>query len=62
MAYLADYIPLDFGDDPPGCQLAETATKILNALARVGGSNHRLATYQETDGINLVDAGLAKPV
>ena len=62
VAVLDDYIPLDFGDEPPGCQLAELATKTLNAVARLGGSKHRLLTYQETPGVNRVDAALARPL
>jgi len=62
VAELDDYIPIDFGDDPPGCQSAELVAKVLNFLAKTGGSNHRLTTYQETAGLNRMDAALAKPI
>ena len=62
IAELADYAPIDFGDDPPGCQLAEIAAQLLNVLAKIGGSKHRLTAYQETPGLNWVDAALAKPL
>ncbi|MFQ5575647.1 MAG: hypothetical protein ACE5G8_01525 [Anaerolineae bacterium] len=62
VAVLHEYIPLDFGGAEPGCGIAGAAAAVLNALAQLSGSSHRLYTYQETPGINWVDAALAKPL
>ncbi|MFQ5613230.1 MAG: hypothetical protein ACE5H9_13970 [Anaerolineae bacterium] len=62
VATLADYIPLDFGGEEPQCDVATGLGKVLNVIARLLGSRHRLLAYQETDGINHVDAALAVPL
>jgi hypothetical protein len=62
VAVLDDYLPIDFGDDPPGCQVIELIAGLLNGIARLGGSTHRLSSYRQTPGINLADAALAKPL
>jgi hypothetical protein len=62
IAVLEDFIPLDFGSSPPVCPTAKITERILNALARVAGSDHRITAFQETPGVNKVDAALARPL
>jgi hypothetical protein len=61
IATLSDYVPLDFGGDAATCNLAGAVEKMLNALASVTGSSHRVMTYRQTAGSNRVDAALARP-
>ena len=61
IAALAEFIPLDFGDSPPDCDIATTLEKTLNAIAKAFGSRHRIAAFQESPGTNLVDCALAMP-
>jgi len=61
IATLADYVPLDFGNKTPNCTIATGIESSLNWLANALGSHHRLAAYEQTTGINRVDAALALP-
>jgi len=61
-ATLADYVPLDFGTVPSECSIAEWAAGLLNFVAGAFGSNHQLQATKRTDGINRVDAALARPL
>lgn len=61
IATLAEFVPLDFGDAPPECNIASGAEKLLNAVARAMGSKHRILAFQESPGMNLVDCALALP-
>jgi len=60
IATLAEYIPLDFGSQAPGCPVATGSASVLNALAGALGSRHRLMAYQQTADSNRVDAALAR--
>lgn len=62
IATLADFVPLDFGEDEPECSVADTLAGGLNQLASLLGSTHRLKAVRETDGVNQVDAALARPL
>ncbi len=62
IATLAEFEPLDFGDTQPECAIAETLARVLNLLARLTGSSHRLTPVLKTSGLNLMDAALALPV
>ncbi len=62
IAVLEDFIPLDFGTSAPVCSTAKTTERLLNALARLAGSDHRITAFQETAGLNKVDAALARPL
>lgn len=61
IATLAEFVPLDFGDAPPECGIATGTEKLLNAVAKALGSRHRITTFQESPGTNLVDCALARP-
>jgi hypothetical protein len=62
VATLADYVPLDFGTAPSECSSAQGAAKLLNYVARALGSSHQLQAVKQTEGINKVDAALARPL
>jgi len=61
IATLAEFVPIDFGDSAPECGIATGAEKLLNAVAKALGSQHRLLAIQQSPGTNLVDAALALP-
>lgn len=61
IATLAEFAPLDFGDSPSQCGIADAVAKMLNLLAGATGSSHRLQPVQRTPGINVMDAALAQP-
>ena len=61
IAALAEYAPLDFGDTPSQCRIADSIATWLNFFARLTGSSHRLQPVQQTSGINTMDAALAQP-
>lgn len=60
LATLAEFEPLDFGEQPGQCSLAQGLASILNTLASVTGSSHRLQAVQKTAGENLMDAALGR--
>jgi hypothetical protein len=62
VASLADFVPLDFGTSAPECPFAEWSAKLLNAVAGALGSHHKLEAVRQTDGVNHVDAALARPL
>jgi len=59
---LDDYIPLDFGGEEPDCSIAGNIVRVLNQVAQLTGSSHRMQAYRKTPGANVVDAALAKPL
>lgn len=61
VATLADFEPLDFGEAPAQCQIAETIADLLNLVAGVTRSSHRLHPVMQTPGYNTLDAALALP-
>lgn len=62
IATLADYIPLDFGTAPAECPIAEFSAQLLNFVAGAFGSSHQLQATKQTEGVNRVDAALARPL
>jgi len=62
IATLEDFVLLDFGQSPSTCGASNAAAKAFNVLAEFVGSKHRLSALQQTAGINLVDAALARPL
>ena len=62
VAELAEFVPLDFGTDEPRCPVAGSLAGLLNALATLLGSSHRLQPVRQTLGLNRVDAALARPL
>jgi len=62
IATLADYVPLDFGAASPECPVAEGTARLLNYVAGAFGSSHQLQAVKQTEGVNRVDAALARPL
>ena len=62
IATLANYVPLDFGTAPSECSIADLSAKLLNYAAGAFGSRHQLQVVKQTEGVNLVDAALARPL
>ncbi len=62
IATLADCVPLDFGTAPPECSIAQWSAGLLNYVAGPFGSHHRLQAVKQTEGVNRVDAALARPL
>lgn len=58
IATLAEFEPLDFGEQPGQCSVAKRVAEALNWLASLTGSNHRLQSVQKTAGQNRMDAAL----
>ncbi len=61
IAALAEFAPLDFGDTPSQCRIADAVAAWLNFVAHATGSSHRLQSVQQTSGVNTMDAALAQP-
>ena len=62
IATLADFVPIDFGTSSPECSIAEWSAGLLNFVAGALGSSHQLRAVKQTEGVNRVDAALARPV
>jgi hypothetical protein len=62
IATLEEFVTIDFGTSPTTCSTAKAVEELLNAIAKGIGSGHRLVSYQESTGENLVDAALARPL
>jgi hypothetical protein len=63
IALLERFCPIDFSETPATCSLARAVAAVGNALARLVGSRHRLATYwTNPQAVNLVDAAVARPL
>ncbi|NMC54002.1 MAG: hypothetical protein GYA48_10250 [Chloroflexi bacterium] len=63
IAELARFVPIQFNESDSTCSFANAVTDILNGLAGLFGSHHRLtARKYDTEARNLVDAALARPL
>jgi hypothetical protein len=62
IATLEEFVTIDFGTSPTTCSAAKAVEELLNAIAKGIGSSHRLVSYQESTGENLVDVALARPL
>ncbi len=61
IATLADFVPINFGTAESNCSIASGTAAVLNGIASLVGSSHRLSAFQPDPAINLVDAAIAKP-
>ena len=61
LAALIDFEPLDFGEARAECATVKTLADLLNMLAKLTGSSHRLEPVLKTSGLNAMDAALALP-
>ncbi len=63
LARLERFVEIQFDQEPPTCGIAKLVADVLNFLARLVGSHHRLRVIQENpQAVNRVDAALARPV
>ena len=62
IATLEDFVPINFGDAPPTCPIATGLESLLNWLAKLLGSSHRVMAFQEAPTTNRVDAAIARPL
>lgn len=62
IATLDDYVPIDFGSSPSECSVADLSVQLLNYVAKALGSSHQLQAVKQTEGVNYVDAALARPL
>ncbi|MGH2620625.1 MAG: hypothetical protein ACRDHG_08665 [Anaerolineales bacterium] len=63
LARLERFVEIQFNQEPPTCGIAKLVADLLNGLARLVGSRHRLRVIQENpQAINRVDAAVARPV
>ncbi len=63
IAHLERFCPIQFPTSPGDCNIAGGAAGLLNLVARLIGSQHRLQTFQvSTQATNRVDCAVARPV
>jgi len=62
IATLEEFVPINFGTAVPTCPIATGMAAILNWMAGLVGSQHRLQAFQENPEVNLVDAAIARPI
>lgn len=63
IAQLERFTSIQFGVQPPECNIAKGVAGISNVLAGLVGSKHRLNAIQvDSQAVNMVDAALARPV
>jgi len=62
IATLEDFVPINFGTSPSTCSIATGVEGLLNWLAKLLGSSHRVMAFQEVPARNLVDAAIARPL
>jgi hypothetical protein len=63
LARLERFVEIQFNQEPPTCGIAKLVAELLNGLARLVGSRHRLRVIQENpQAVNRVDAAVAKPL
>jgi hypothetical protein len=61
IATLEEFVPINFGTAPSTCSIVDGLAAILNWMAGLGGSQHRLQAFQEDPEVNRVDAAIARP-
>jgi hypothetical protein len=62
IATLEEFVPINFGTLPSTCSIADGVAAVLNWMAGLGGSQHRLQAFQEDPEVNRVDAAIARPI
>lgn len=63
VANLERFQPIQFTVEPPSCSIAMLITRILNKIAELLGSRHRLTAIQQNpQAINSMDAAVASPL
>ena len=63
IAHLERFIPIDFGEQSGGCDIAAAYVAAGNFMATLLGSSHRVSARQiNRQAVNMVDAALARPI
>jgi len=62
IAVLEEFVPIEFGISEPTCPIAKGVESLLNWLAKVSGSSHRVMAFREAALANQVDAAIARPL
>jgi hypothetical protein len=62
IATLEAFVPIQFETSPPTCLVVSDLVFVLNVLARLAGSRHRILGYRAAAEANLVDAAIARPL
>lgn len=63
IAELERFCPIEFSTLPPVCSIATGVADLVNLLARLVGSSHRLQAFQSRPmATNLADAAVARPL
>lgn len=63
VARLERFAQISFNQEPPSCGIASGVASLINRIAALIGSQHRLLPIrQDPQAINQVDAAVAKPV
>jgi len=62
IATLEEFVPINFGTDPPTCPTATAIADAFNWIAELVDSEHRLQAFREDPEMNRVDAAIARPI
>jgi hypothetical protein len=62
IANLEDFVPISFSGSPTTCPIARSVEAVLNALARILGSDVRMMAVSAQAAENKVDAAIARPL
>jgi hypothetical protein len=63
VARLHGFVPISFNIEPPTCEIAKMLATMMNRIAGLLGSKHRLIAHKEdAQAVNQVDAAVAQPV
>ncbi len=62
IAVLERFEPIVFSTQPGTCSLASLFADLGNLIAKVLSSSHRLQVVRQQEGINYIDAALARPL
>jgi hypothetical protein len=62
IATLEAFVPIQFEVSPPTCLVVSDLVRLLNLMARLAGSSHRVSGYRAAAAANLVDSAIARPL
>ncbi len=62
IAELADFVPISFTGGSSECPIGDFFVVMLNSMAKLVGSHTRLKAICAQEGVNLVDAAIARPL
>lgn len=63
IAHVTRFELLSFKEEPATCEVAKAVEALLNLLARLFGSQHRIQAYRsDAQAINIIDAAVARPL